>query len=229
MRLAARMAALVAVVSQQMCIHQAHIMGRSRQRRHAQARQLAMALCYDLTGASITDIARYFDRDRATVHHALVATRQRLAPPGSGERAQWHSAHREYQRMLQRHDDPQSILNQVRQLYRRRHTELSQLARRGEMQPEEVSRESRLLSVVLRRIECEVSDIPYELPQWSEVTPEALSTYLDALEDRLEAGGDQAGLAAVEAARPWVLGEGSAPDAPIPTMPHSSELGEEER
>ena len=49
--------------------------------RIARARQLAMYLARELTGLSLTEIARGFDRDHTTVMHAI---RQRLEPARAG-------------------------------------------------------------------------------------------------------------------------------------------------
>jgi chromosomal replication initiator protein len=51
-----------------------------RSARIAQARQLAMYLARELTGLSLSEIARAFDRDHTTVLHALRAVDGRLRP-----------------------------------------------------------------------------------------------------------------------------------------------------
>jgi chromosomal replication initiator protein len=51
-----------------------------RSPRIAQTRQLAMYLARELTGLSLSDIARAFDRDHTTVMHAIRAVGARLEP-----------------------------------------------------------------------------------------------------------------------------------------------------
>jgi chromosomal replication initiator protein len=51
-----------------------------RSSRIAQARQLAMYLARELTGMSLSEIARAFDRDHTTVLHAIRAVGARLKP-----------------------------------------------------------------------------------------------------------------------------------------------------
>src|SRR5204862_2676877 len=67
---------------------------KSRSPRVAHARQLAMYLASDLTGASTAAIAREFHRDHTTVLHALRAVSSRLEP-GAPTLEALHSARRE--------------------------------------------------------------------------------------------------------------------------------------
>ncbi len=74
----ASMAAIAAAVARHFSLSQADLMGRSRLRTYAHARQLAMTLCLDLAEASIPEVAAYFGRDRATVYYAAQITRGRV-------------------------------------------------------------------------------------------------------------------------------------------------------
>jgi chromosomal replication initiator protein len=67
---------------------------KSRSPRVAAARQLAMYLTNEITGASITDIARGFERDHTTVIHALRRVGARLEP-GSPTLEALHRSRRE--------------------------------------------------------------------------------------------------------------------------------------
>lgn len=51
----------------------AELLAPSRSRHHtAHSRQLAMYLCHTLIGGSLTDVGRYFGRDRTTVAYACA-------------------------------------------------------------------------------------------------------------------------------------------------------------
>ncbi len=60
------------------------LLSQRRSARVAQSRQLAMYLARELTGLSLSEIARAFDRDHTTVLHAIRAVNERL---GSGSEA----------------------------------------------------------------------------------------------------------------------------------------------
>jgi chromosomal replication initiation ATPase DnaA len=55
----------------------AEITGKSRQRKYARARQLAMLICRDYVGASYPEIARAFNRDHSTVMYGIEVASQR--------------------------------------------------------------------------------------------------------------------------------------------------------
>ncbi len=50
------------------------ILSRSREQPVARARQVAMAVARDMTGLTLMEIARHFDRNHTTVMHAIQAT-----------------------------------------------------------------------------------------------------------------------------------------------------------
>ena len=87
-------AAIRAAVSAATAVPPDQLESKSRSPRVAQARQLAMYLTSELTGASVAAIARDFHRDPTTVLHALRAVASRLEP-GSPTLADLHRARTE--------------------------------------------------------------------------------------------------------------------------------------
>jgi chromosomal replication initiator protein len=61
-------------------VPRSELLSARRTPRVAQARQLAMYLCRDLTPLSLAQIARAFDRDHSTVLHAVRAVSARIEP-----------------------------------------------------------------------------------------------------------------------------------------------------
>jgi chromosomal replication initiator protein len=61
-------------------VPRAEILSPRRTPRVAQARQLAMYLCRELTPLSLAEVARAFDRDHSTVMHAVRAVSARIEP-----------------------------------------------------------------------------------------------------------------------------------------------------
>jgi chromosomal replication initiator protein len=72
--------AIQAAVASATGVSLAELTSKSRSPRVARARQLAMYLTSEITGASIAEIARKFERDHTTVLHALRAVAGRLEP-----------------------------------------------------------------------------------------------------------------------------------------------------
>jgi hypothetical protein len=56
------------------------IVGPSRERKFAYARQLAMMICHEYTNASFPEIGRAFNRDHSTVMYGIKAARHRCKP-----------------------------------------------------------------------------------------------------------------------------------------------------
>lgn len=73
-----RYAALIHATAEAAGLRPATLMGRSREPRIVQPRQVAMALCRELPGASLPRIGRIFRRDHTTVLHACRAVAARM-------------------------------------------------------------------------------------------------------------------------------------------------------
>jgi hypothetical protein len=170
------------------------MLGASRHRPVARARQLAMMLCYDLTDASITDIARYFQRDRATVLHGIQSTRLRLASDEPQYRA-LRKARIALDEEFCMHDDIplerlQIALATFRGVYRHRHTRMAKLLQAGHMTQPEVALESRRLTAVLRHAEAWVAgEGAPALPETLRFSPADLHDCLDRLADACQREG----------------------------------------
>ena len=75
-----RISAIQAAVAEASTISPEQLTSSSRAPRVAHARQIAMYLSRDLTGASLATVGRAFDRDHTTVRHAVRAVEGRLEP-----------------------------------------------------------------------------------------------------------------------------------------------------
>ncbi len=80
----ARLAPSVLAIQEASCsvigVNRDHMLSSSRTARVVRARQLAMYLSRELTGLSLAQIAREFNRDHSTVLHAIRAVSARLEP-----------------------------------------------------------------------------------------------------------------------------------------------------
>jgi len=74
------MAAVIAATASAAGIEPRDLLGRSQRRRVAHPRQVAMALCRELPGASLEAVGAAFGRDHTTVHHACRAVERRMTP-----------------------------------------------------------------------------------------------------------------------------------------------------
>jgi chromosomal replication initiator protein len=72
--------AIQEAVARVLGVPQAEILSPRRTPRVARARQLAMYLCRELTPLSLAEVGRAFDRDHATVMHAVRAVSARIEP-----------------------------------------------------------------------------------------------------------------------------------------------------
>lgn len=195
-----RMAAMVHAVARRLGIHPKHLTGPSRLRPYAHARHLGMGLCHTFTDASITDVARFFRRDRASVYSAIRANSQRLTHNESPLANAWNAIKQEISTVPT--TDSETMLHALRTLYSRRHTEMSKLVGTGQLQAEDVSLESRMLTALLRLAEHDALGVPAELPAAYQFTPAELHACLDAQLGRLrEANATLGVLDAIESVR----------------------------
>ena len=92
----AREAPSLAAIQEGVCaatgLSKDELLSPSRSPRIARSRQLAMYLARDLTGLSLAEIARGFDRDHTTVLHAIRSVERRLEP-GSETAETIHRVH----------------------------------------------------------------------------------------------------------------------------------------
>ncbi len=72
--------AVIHAVAEQAGLTPQDILGRDTRRAHSYPRQVAMALCLELEGASLPRVAAVFRRDHTTVLHARRAVARRMTP-----------------------------------------------------------------------------------------------------------------------------------------------------
>lgn len=75
-----RMMAVIHATAQVSGVTVREILATDRHARVAHPRQIAMALCREIPGASFPQIGRVFHRDHSTVMHAVDAVRKRMTP-----------------------------------------------------------------------------------------------------------------------------------------------------
>lgn len=192
MMLKERMDAIVQRVARRTDVHPNHFFGRSRRAHYAQARQLAMVLCYTFTDASIADVARFFQRTRATVYYATgeVGRRRQLDPHGHIAQT-WQAIKEELHRMASTEPISGDTLEQLRQLHRRRHMDMSKQVSANRMHPGDVSYQSRCLSALLRLAEHDVRGalVDLEDPLMNEFSAPELGRFVDQEVSRMRTEG----------------------------------------
>jgi hypothetical protein len=192
------------------------LMSRSRRQRLVHARQLAMSLGYNLAGASVSDLARYFGRDRATVYHAVQVTAQRLTQPRYQHlRDVWQQIHKEFH-VMDRLEETLQALAAMRLLSAYRNMEMAKLVAQGHASADEIDLESRQLTALVKRLEAVVTGVPLPLAPSYQFSDEALTDCLDLNLARVRATGspEQAHYLAMTKV---LLGLGSV-DIPLPPM-----------
>lgn len=182
---ARRLDAVVAAVCSLLEVSRRDLLGRSRMRHLAQARQLAMFFACECLGLSVSVVARYFKRDRATVYHAVDVSTRRCWPQGHNIQAQ--APHRDLRAALThlkrefcimpKSDPAVNLLEALRNIVRLRQRQLAVANQQGTMPQETAMLESRQLTALVKRLEAVELGEPLELGRPYQFPDEVLADY----------------------------------------------------
>lgn len=190
--IAERMGAMVDSVAQHFGVSDYALLGPSRSQVHVRLRHLAMALCYEVAQLPVDEIARHFQRQRATVYYALQNHHHRLRQRGNEDlRRAWARLKQEYIRM-NAPESAQLALSALRLLHAQRHVDMARLLDMGHLQHAQVDLESRLLTALLRRLTAVVQGVEDEPSTLYDFTDLSLGGCLAQQIARLRAEGQEA-------------------------------------